>query len=51
MLSAMRHLLRLSMTSLHCIPAFFRSRNEQALVELALRQARDESSTDPGGFS
>jgi hypothetical protein len=38
MLSAMRDLFRLTMIFLRCIPAFFRSRNEQALVELALRQ-------------
>jgi hypothetical protein len=34
----MWHLLRLATIFLCCIPAFFRSRNEQALVELALRQ-------------
>jgi len=38
MLPAMWHLLKLAMTFLRCLPAFFRSRNEQALVELALRQ-------------
>jgi len=38
MLIAMRHLLRLGTIFLRCIPAFFRSRNEQALVEFALRQ-------------
>jgi len=35
---AMRHLLRLGTIFLRCIPAFFRSRNQQALVEFALRQ-------------
>ncbi len=35
---AMWHPLKLATTFLRCIPAFFRSRNEQALVELALRQ-------------
>ena len=34
----MWHQLKLATTFLRCIPAFFRSRNEQALVELALRQ-------------
>ena len=38
MLPAMWHLLKLAMTFLRCLPAFFRSRNQQALVELALRQ-------------
>ncbi len=38
MLIAMRHLLRLGTIFLRCIPAFFRSRNEQALIEFALRQ-------------
>ena len=31
-------LLKLAMISLRCIPAFFRSRSKQAIVELALRQ-------------
>ena len=31
-------LLNFAMLLLRCIPAFFRSRNEQALIELALRQ-------------
>ncbi len=35
---AMRHLLKLATIFLRCIPAFFRSRNEQVIVELALRQ-------------
>ncbi len=34
----MRHLIKLVTILLRCIPAFFRSRNEQAIVELALRQ-------------
>jgi transposase InsO family protein len=34
----MRHLLKLATISLRCIPAFFRSRGKQAIVELALRQ-------------
>ena len=34
----MWHLLKLATTLLRCIPAFFRCRSEQALVELALRQ-------------
>jgi transposase InsO family protein len=34
----MWHLLKLATTLLRCIPAFFRSRSKQALVELALRQ-------------
>jgi putative transposase len=34
----MWHLLKLATTLLRCIPAFFRSRNNQALVELALPQ-------------
>jgi len=34
----MRHLLKLATIFLRCIPAFFRSRNEQVIVELALRQ-------------
>ena len=34
----MWHLLKLATTLLRCIPAFFRCRNEQALVELALRE-------------
>ena len=38
MLLAMWHLLKLVMRLLRCIPAFFRSRNDQAIVELALRQ-------------
>ncbi len=38
MLLAMCQLLELATTLFRCIPAFFRSRNEQALVELALRQ-------------
>ena len=35
---AMPHPLKLVMIFLRCIPALFKSRNEQALVELALRQ-------------
>ena len=35
---AMGHLLKLATISLRCIPAFFRSRGDQAIVELALRQ-------------
>ena len=35
---AVWHLLKLATILLRCIPAFFRSRNKQALVELALRQ-------------
>jgi hypothetical protein len=35
---AMWPLLKFVMLFLRCIPAFFRSRNEQAIVELALRQ-------------
>ncbi len=35
---AMWHLLKLATISLRCIPAFFRSRSKQAIVELALRQ-------------
>jgi hypothetical protein len=35
---AMPHPLKLVTIFLRCIPASFRSRNEQALVELALRQ-------------
>ena len=31
-------LLKFVMLLLRCLPAFFRNRNEQALVELALRQ-------------
>jgi hypothetical protein len=38
MLLAMGHLLRLATIFLRCFPAFFRSRNEQALIELALSQ-------------
>jgi len=34
----MWHLLKFATTLFRCIPAFFRNRNEQALVELALRQ-------------
>jgi hypothetical protein len=34
----MHPLLRLTMTFLRCLPAWVRSRNQQALVELALRQ-------------
>jgi transposase InsO family protein len=34
----MRQLLRLATIALRCIPAFFRSRSKQAIVELALRQ-------------
>jgi len=34
----MGHLLKLATIFLRCIPAFFRSRNEQVIVELALRQ-------------
>ena len=35
---AMRALLHFTTLILCCVPAFFRSRNEQAIVELALRQ-------------
>ncbi len=35
---AMRNLLRPATIFLRCIPAFFRSRSRQAIVELALRQ-------------
>jgi len=35
---AMRALLHFAMLFLRCVPAFLRSRNEQAIVELALRQ-------------
>ncbi len=38
MLLAMWHLLKLTTISLRCIPALFRSRSKQAIVELALRQ-------------
>jgi len=38
MLLAMWHLLKFATALFRCIPAFFRSRNEQALIELALRQ-------------
>ncbi len=38
MYRAMSPLLKFVMLLLRCIPAFFRSRNEQAIVELALRQ-------------
>ncbi len=31
-------LLRFVMLLLRCVPAFFRNRNDQAVVELALRQ-------------
>jgi len=34
----MRRLLKLAMIFLRCIPAFFRSRSKQAIVEFALRQ-------------
>jgi hypothetical protein len=34
----MWHLLKFATTLFRCVPAFFRSRNEQALIELALRQ-------------
>ena len=34
----MRALLHFAMLFLRCVPAFFRSRNKQTLVELALRQ-------------
>ncbi len=34
----MWHLLKLATIFLHCIPALFRSRSQQAIVELALRQ-------------
>jgi hypothetical protein len=34
----MWHPLKLATVFLRCIPAFFRSQNKQALVELALRQ-------------
>jgi len=35
---AMWPLFKLVMLLVRCIPAFFRSRNDQAIVELALRQ-------------
>ncbi len=35
---ALCQLLRLATIFLRCVPAFFRNRNEQAIVELALRQ-------------
>jgi hypothetical protein len=35
---AMRNLLKLLMVFLRCIPALFRSRSKQTMVELALRQ-------------
>jgi len=35
---AMRPLLKFVMLLLRCLPAFFRSRNDQVIVELALRQ-------------
>ena len=38
MLLAMWHLFKFATTFLRCILAFFRTRNEQALIELALRQ-------------
>ena len=38
MLLTMGSLIKLAMTFLRCLPAFFRNRNQQALVELALRQ-------------
>jgi hypothetical protein len=38
MFLAMWHLLKFVKTLFGCIPAFFRSRNEKALIELALRQ-------------
>jgi hypothetical protein len=31
-------LLKFAMLLLRCVPAFFRNRNDQAIVELALRQ-------------
>jgi hypothetical protein len=34
----MWQLLKLTTIFLHCIPAFFRNRSKQAIVELALRQ-------------
>jgi hypothetical protein len=34
----MRALLNFAMLLLHCVVAFFRSRGEQAVVELALSQ-------------
>lgn len=34
----MRQLLRLMMIVIRCVPAFFRGRSKQAIVELALRQ-------------
>jgi len=34
----MRQLLNLVTIALRCVPAFFRSRSQQAIVELALRQ-------------
>ena len=34
----MHHLLELATIALRCVPAFFRSRSNQAIVELALRQ-------------
>jgi len=38
MLLAMWHLLKLATTLFRCVPAFIRSRDEQAILELALRQ-------------
>ena len=38
MVPTMGSLLKLVSTFLRCLPAFFRSRHQQALVELALRQ-------------
>ena len=38
MLLAMWHLLKLATTLFRCVLAFFRSRKEQAIIELALRQ-------------
>ena len=35
---AMPQLLRLVTIALRCVPAFFRSRSKQAIVELTLRQ-------------
>lgn len=34
----MRQLLKLAAIALRCVPAYFRSRSKQAIVELALRQ-------------
>jgi hypothetical protein len=34
----MRQLIKLATIAIRCVPAFFRSRRRQAIVELALRQ-------------